>query len=245
MARFTVPVKWNDEWFSNLKPIEKLIFLYLTDRCDNAGFFEINKRIDSFLIGISQDEFVGYLNAIKKCYIASKDLKKVWLKNYLKHQRNLPLNPENNAHKQIILIIQSNENNFEYDFNILAPNKGLFRAPGNVMYIGNVKEEKSIIEKKEEKNDVFWVNERKAFFDSSEWVYKFCSDKKITLPEFKKYGKIFIDDLELKEDFKDLKEMRRHFTNWYNKNILNGHYEKIEIDSKKNGLPHNLKTLNS
>ena len=44
MARFTAPEKWNDEWFSNLKPMEKLVFLYLVDRCDNAGFFEINKR---------------------------------------------------------------------------------------------------------------------------------------------------------------------------------------------------------
>lgn len=133
MAVFTVSVKWNDEWFSNLKPLEKLVFLYLTDRCDNAGFFEINKRVDAFLIGISEDDFIGLLKTVRKCYVASKDGKKVWLKNFLKHQRNFPLNPENNSHKQIINIIMVNKENFEYDFNILGANEGLFSPTGKVI----------------------------------------------------------------------------------------------------------------
>jgi len=141
MARFTAAEKWGDGWFSNLKPLEKLIFLYLTDKCDNAGFYEINYRIDPFVIGITKEEYEEALKHIKKCYITSNDGQKIWLRNYLKHQKNLPLNPENNAHKQIILFIQSNQTNFEYDFNILAPNKGLFRDLGNVIgkVIGNCK----------------------------------------------------------------------------------------------------------
>lgn len=140
MAVFTVSVKWNDEWFSNLKPLEKLVFLYLTDRCDNAGFFEINKRIDAFLIGISEDDFIAYLKTVRKCYVASRDGKKVWLKNFLKHQKNLPLNPENNSHKQIINIIMLNKENFQYDFNILGANEGLFSPTGKVIVnIGNSK----------------------------------------------------------------------------------------------------------
>ena len=57
MARFTAAEKWGDGWFSNLKPLEKLIFLYLTDKCDNAGFYEINYRIDPFVIGITKEEY--------------------------------------------------------------------------------------------------------------------------------------------------------------------------------------------
>ncbi|MEX5689660.1 hypothetical protein, partial [Pseudomonas silesiensis] len=77
MARFTAPEKWNDEWFSNPKPIEKLVFLYLVDKCDNAGFFEINKRIDAFLIGITEEEFLTTLRSLKKTYVASIDGRKV------------------------------------------------------------------------------------------------------------------------------------------------------------------------
>lgn len=143
MARFTASEKWGDGWFSNLNPYEKLIFLYLTDKCDNAGFYEINNRIDPFVIGITQQEYEQGLVNIKKCYIKSTDGRKIWLKNYLKHQKNIPLNPENNAHKQIIIFIQSNMEYFEYDFNNLAPNKGLFRGLGNVL--GNSKGNSSVI----------------------------------------------------------------------------------------------------
>jgi hypothetical protein len=138
MARFTTAEKWGDAWFSDLKPIDKLIFLYLTDRCDNAGFFEINKRVDSFVIGVTEIEYLASLETIKKSYIKSLDGRKIWLKNYLKHQKNLPLNPDNNAHKQIITFISSNLENFEYDFNKLGANKGLFSPPSNVIGNSNV-----------------------------------------------------------------------------------------------------------
>ena len=40
--RFTDTNKWHDAWFSSLKPLEKLLFNYLCDNCDIAGFIEIN-----------------------------------------------------------------------------------------------------------------------------------------------------------------------------------------------------------
>lgn len=151
MARFTAPEKWNDAWFSNLKPIEKLVFLYLVDKCDNAGFFEINQRIDSFLIGISETDFLANLKSLKKTYVESTDGRKIWIKNYLRYQKNLPLNPDNNAHKQIITFIKSNIENFNYDFNYLGANEGLFSpiGKGNIIGkgIGKVKEV-GMIEKK-------------------------------------------------------------------------------------------------
>lgn len=224
MARFTAPVKWNDEWFSNLKPIEKLVFLYLTDRCDNGGFFEINKRVDAFLIGISEVEFIDNLKIIRKCYVASKDGKKIWLKNYLRHQKNLPLNPDNNAHKQIINIITSNIENFEYDFNILGANQGLISpiGKGNIIGKGNgkVNEGGAGETKMDEK---LWTDIVKSFvYNDFIWKEKFCRDKNLTLEEFETDAKTFIADIELKEDFKDEKELKRHFTNWFNLKNKNG-----------------------
>lgn len=232
MTRFTATVKWNDEWFSNLRPIEKLVFIYLTDRCDNAGFFEINKRVDAFLIGITQEEFIEYLGCIKKCFISSTDKRKLWLKNYLKYQKNLPLNPDNNAHKQIILILQSNIENFEYDFNKLGANEGLISPIGKGNIIGKGKGkgkeggvgETNVVE--------LWSSVVKDFNNDFRWKEKFCRDKNIGIGILEKKMGEFISNLELREDFKELKELKNHFTNTYNKN---GHYSTQTGTNQKGG----------
>lgn len=215
MARFTVPEKWNDEWFSNLKPLEKLVFFYLIEKCDNAGFFEINKRIDAFLIGISEDEFLVNLRAIKKAYIPSIDGRKIWIKNYLFYQKNLPLNPDNNAHKQIISFIHLNLVNFEYDFNYLGANEGLFSpiGKGNIIGKGNGKVDEGGL------GETFlWTDIVKNFNNDFRWKEKFCMDKKIKMLELEKQMGEFISDIELREEYKELKELKNHFTNLYNKN---------------------------
>lgn len=219
MARFTAPEKWNDEWFSNLKPIEKLVFLYLVDKCDNAGFFEINKRIDAFLIGITEDEFLANLRSLKKTYIPSIDGRKIWIKNYLKYQKNLPLNIGNNAHKQIITFIISNIDNFNYNFNYLGANEGLFSpiGKGNIIGKGNGKVEEGGV------GETLWSKITVDFHNDFRWNEKFCRDKSISIEILEEKKKQFLSDIELKEDFKDLKELKNHFTNWYNKYSKNGH----------------------
>ena len=89
--RFSETDKWHDEWFSELKPFHKLIFLFLVDRCDNAGFFEINARISSFLIGITTEQFEQGLSGIDKCLIKSKDGKKIVAKKIFWNIRKICL----------------------------------------------------------------------------------------------------------------------------------------------------------
>lgn len=234
MARFTAPEKWNDEWFSNLKPLEKLVFLYLVDRCDNAGFFEINKRIDAFLIGLTEEDFLSNLRALKKTYIASTDGRKIWLKNFLFYQKNLPLNPDNNAHKQIIGFINSNLKIFEYDFNYLGANEGLFSpiGKGNIIGKGNSK----VIEGGAGET-FLWTDVVKNFHNDFRWKEKFCRDKSLGINELEKLMIDFISNLELREETKDLKELKNHFTNTFNKNAKNGFTEKNKpiVDYKSAG----------
>ncbi len=215
MARFTAPEKWNDEWFSNLKPIEKLVFLYLVDKCDNAGFFEINKRVDAFLIGVSEDEFLSTLRILKKTYVASMDGRKIWIKNYLRYQKNLPLNPDNNAHKQIITFILSNINNFKYDFDYLGANEGLFSPIGKGNILGKGK---GMVNEGGAGETFLWTKVVTDFHNDFYWKEKFCRDKKIPLEELETGMKEFITDIELREEFKELKELKNHFTNAFNKN---------------------------
>lgn len=135
--RFTETNKWDDAWFSNLKPLEKLVFLFMIDRCDNAGFFELNPRNHAFQIGISQDEYLGAIKGLNRGLLSSVDNSKIWIKKFLFHQKNLPLNIKNNAHKQIILIIQNNINDFEFDFNSLGADMGLISPIGKGIGKGN------------------------------------------------------------------------------------------------------------
>jgi hypothetical protein len=66
--RYTDTNKWNDTWYSNLRPIEKLLFNYLCDNCDCAGFLEINFKKWGSDIGYSQKEIEGALKGLTRGY---------------------------------------------------------------------------------------------------------------------------------------------------------------------------------
>ncbi len=72
-SRFTETEKWNDAWFSGLKPLSKLLFLYLCDQCDVAGFLEINIRKICFDLGIGKQEAEKSLTEVETRLLYSKD----------------------------------------------------------------------------------------------------------------------------------------------------------------------------
>lgn len=88
-----------------------------------------------------------------------------------------------------------------------------------------------------------WDSEKAQFLMHTEWTTSFCSSKGITPTQFDVIAKNFATDLELKHDFKPVKEIRSHFTNWFNKGkkeILAGLAEQKsglsarEIEEQKN-----------
>ena len=106
--RLTNVDKWTDVWFSNLSPYAKLLFLFLCENCDNAGIYEVNKKFMLFYLGINEEELRSAIVEIQKIYVKSNDGLRIWIKNFLKHQKKLPLNENNNNHKQIIYILKDN-----------------------------------------------------------------------------------------------------------------------------------------
>jgi len=125
--RITNTDKWQDLWFSNLSVQAKLLFFYFVENCDNAGFFEVNKKFMLFHLGFNEEELMSAGNELKKSYLKSKDGTKLWFKNFLKYQKKLPLNSANNNHKQIIALIQENlsdDNKFKGNdiLNSILPN---------------------------------------------------------------------------------------------------------------------------
>lgn len=89
--------------------------------------------------------------------------------------------------------------------------------------------------KEEGENFKFWSLEKKGFLNGGDWIFKFCRDKGITSDTFDLSAKEFISDIELKEDFKEVKELRRHFTNWYNLKNKNNSY-KSNGNKKEKGF---------
>lgn len=135
--RLTESEKWNDVWFRNLPPHQKLIWVYCCDNCNLAGFLEVDLEKISFDTKLSTDEINGALKGLKRGLLESDGW--IWIKNFLRHQRNLPLNPQNPLHKNILEKFAAQKNRFslkeieEY----LGALKGLLSPHSNSNSKGN------------------------------------------------------------------------------------------------------------
>ena len=141
--RFTNTDKWDDHWFSSLKQIEMLLFMYLCDNCDIAGFAEINLKRWAVDLNSTPDTIEAALKGLDRGIVFSKDHDAIFLRNFLKHQKNLPLNKNNKAHVGILRRFELYRQKFNIeDINlfiespIVAPSKGLQRGTGNGIGIG-------------------------------------------------------------------------------------------------------------
>jgi len=107
-VKFTDAKKWDDVWFSQLTMEQKVMFMYLCDACDIAGFYEVNERLVCLRTGI--EDVRGAIESLSKSVMLKGDY--IWIIKHIKHQRNLPINPKNNAHKGIISSIAERIDSF-------------------------------------------------------------------------------------------------------------------------------------
>lgn len=122
--RFVDTNCWDDPWYIELNPFEKIMFKYLCDNCDIAGFFELSmKKFRDNLTGMTDDQIKGAFKGLERSYVFSRDKKIIFLKNFCKHQKNVPLNTRNNAHIGIIARIDNYADKFAFDILNLI-NKG-------------------------------------------------------------------------------------------------------------------------
>jgi len=218
--RFSTIEKWDDLWFSELQPISKLLFLFLVDKCDNAGFVEINPRLHSFIIGISKQEYLDSLQTLDKVLVWSVSGEKIWLKNFIFYQNNLPLNRENNAHKQIINLLKQNIELFDFDFSIILPNLGpnqdLIRDLGN----GNGKGIGNGIDKGNGNNlngVMHEISKLSLVLQSEDsWLESIARKYKCSITFATNKILDFIIHLEAQgEESKTLQDAKSHYDNWF------------------------------
>jgi len=141
MNRFTKTEKWTDPWFRELSALEKLVWFYICDNCDNAGIIEIDYGLAAFQIGCTQEQIEGALKGLARGLLGASRINVYRIRTFLKHQKNENLNPSNKAHVQILRIIAQNKDVFpsfyaEYKDQIEGATKGLQSPTG--IGIGNI-----------------------------------------------------------------------------------------------------------
>ena len=107
-CKYVDPVRWQTPGFFELPSSSKLLFCYLYDNCDLAGFIPVNKPLWSFNTGILQDELNTAMDTLSEFVIVENGI--AWLSNHLVDNRNFPLNKRNKAHKAIINLFERNSN---------------------------------------------------------------------------------------------------------------------------------------
>lgn len=110
MRRFTETLKWDDQWFRDLAGSHKLVFLYILDRCNNAGFWEVDLSALAFHTKLEEKHFEGAFKALERGLQGASGW--VWVRNFLRHQKNEELNPANPAHRQIIALLKDQSERF-------------------------------------------------------------------------------------------------------------------------------------
>ena len=113
--RFTNSNKWDDVWFSQLTLEQKVMFIYLCDTCDIAGFLEVNDRIVTLRTGI--EDVRGTISSLSKSIVYNDGY--IWIIKFIKHQKNLPINMRNGAHKAIVKAIAEQIDRFPEIFEYL------------------------------------------------------------------------------------------------------------------------------
>lgn len=137
MKRFTESQKWDDPWFRALPGAHKLVFLYLLDRCNNAGFWEEDLDGMAFHTKVEASSLKGALKGLERGLQGASNW--YWIKNFLRHQKNDSLNPENPAHRQIIALLKDQSERFPDSKSLLPKGalKGLSSPIGKGKGKGN------------------------------------------------------------------------------------------------------------
>lgn len=96
--RFTDTCKWDKAWFRKLTPIQKCIWLFLCDKCDHAGVWDIDQDAFEYFIG-EKYSFDSLLKVFGDKVQQFGD--KLVIPSFVEFQYST-LKPENRVHKSVL-----------------------------------------------------------------------------------------------------------------------------------------------
>lgn len=164
------PERWGERWYRELDVNAKVLYDYLFDNVDWAGFIEMDEPKFAFETGIYESDISSAIKELISPLLgASEGL--ILIRNFIELQGNLPLNPANNAHKNIIAILNKRQKEFK-DEDFFRGLEGANQPPSNVTYskVNVDKEKKGVLGEKEKQGDVF-DDVYKADFEKARLIY--------------------------------------------------------------------------
>ena len=116
--RFTDSEKWDDSWFFNLKDKDKLLWIYILDKCNHAGIFRVNlPAINLYLEG---NYTIQDIKDILKNRVYSINGEKFFVKKFIDFQYGV-LNDNNRVHNSVIEILKKEGLFKVYKRGLIAP----------------------------------------------------------------------------------------------------------------------------
>jgi len=102
--RFTASEKWDDPFFFELEPKYKLFWIYLLDKCNHAGIWDVNKKMAEFCIGDKID-WDNIQKIFKDRIEIINNGSKWFIPKFINFQYGV-LVEENRAHNSVINILK-------------------------------------------------------------------------------------------------------------------------------------------
>ena len=112
MKRLVETDRWKDIWFVELSPYAKLLLSYLYDNSDEAGFIDVNYPIWETQLRMKREEIFDSLKLLQPALLSDKK-KKLFIIDFLKHQKKLPLIKGQEEAEWIINKLKSNLEKFD------------------------------------------------------------------------------------------------------------------------------------
>lgn len=157
--RFTATEKWDKVWFRKLKPEHKCFWIYIIDRCNHAGIWEVDFELASMYIGIKIDETEAR-KEFEKQYQELNKGSRWFIKDFIDFQYNGELNPLNKAHLSVINILKKEGAYEGLDRGLQAPkdmvkdkDKDMVKDKGKEFSIPTVNEVAAYCQERENKID--------------------------------------------------------------------------------------------
>jgi hypothetical protein len=107
MKRLVETDRWRDAWFIQLHPNAKLLLSYLYDNCDESGCIDVNWPLFATQLNMQKDFIKTSLKALQPALLSDKK-KKLFIIDFLKHQKKLPLIKGTEEADWIIAKLQAN-----------------------------------------------------------------------------------------------------------------------------------------
>src|SRR3990167_71342 len=97
--RFTATEKWHDPWFYSLNPQTKLAWIFILDKCNHAGIWNVNPNLMKFHIGFVSaiEDFGGRVLALNQ--------DKWFIPKFIEFQYG-ELSDANRAHLSVISLLK-------------------------------------------------------------------------------------------------------------------------------------------